>query len=96
VTILMADVLEILAALHAATALLDLAFAVAQGIDTGLILLALLAEGSRQFHQLRQFPTHFFLDDFAQRDVRHPQISTVCHQGTTCRSTAGIELADTA
>ena len=50
--------------------LADLAFAGAQDFDPGLMLFALLAHRSRQLRQFRHFPAHFFLDNFALRDVR--------------------------
>jgi hypothetical protein len=57
---------------------------------------ALLAHRSGRFYNFRHFPTHFFLDDFDQRDVGCPQLPIVCHQGSAYRSPAGIELSDAA
>lgn len=49
-----------------------------------------------QDDEFRTFPADFFLDNFAQRDVRDAHLSGVGYERATDRSGAGVELADAA
>src|SRR5208282_348339 len=54
---------------------------------------AFLGLRTDQFDRLRHFPADFFLEDFAQRDVRRAEIRGVIHQRPAQAAAAGIELA---
>ncbi len=58
------------------------------------MLFALFAGRLVLWNMRRQVPTHFFFNDFQQRNVRRTHAGGVAHQGATAATTAGVELAD--
>jgi len=48
------------------------------------------------FGKLGHFPAKFFLDDFAERDIRGAEIGDIGDEGSADGAGAGIELANAA
>src|ERR1017187_7377973 len=55
--------------------------------------LALLGQRTDQFDRFRHFPADFVLQQFAQRDVRCPEVPHVANERTAQTAAAGIQLA---
>ena len=58
------------------------------------MLLALFAGRLVLWDVRRQIPTHFFFNDFQQRNVRRSHARGVGHQGTAAAAAAGVQLTD--
>ena len=60
------------------------------------MLLALLGHRADRRNFIRQFPAHFILEDFRQRDVGQTHAGGHIHERTPQAAAAGIELAHAA